>query len=186
VEAIFLVLIGALLFSQAWHMMGLYSDGRTVGVVIGSLGLLSLVALTLDAMLLTGSGSKTISAANNLSEITVFKGLIAVWAVYGVVVAAQSLWDLEERAVAFFSAAAAAMSIVSFFYFAGNMEARYGESVWLGLSAASLLLSVISAMVFFALGFNFRTLRPVAAWFMLLGGGVVAVIGMAIATRGIA
>lgn len=185
-EAIFLVLIGALLFSQAWHMMGLYSDGRTVGVVIGSLGLLSLVTLTLDPMLLTGSGSKTISAANHLSETTVFKALIAVWTVYGVVVAAQSLWDLEERAVAFFSAATAAMSIVSFFYFAGYMEARYGESVWLGLSAAALLLSVISAMVFFAMGFNFRTLRPVAAWFMLLGGGVVAAIGMAVATRGIA
>ena len=181
-EAVFLVLIGALLFSQAWHMMGLYSDGRTVGVVVGALGLLSLVAITLDPMLLTGSGS----AENHLSELTVTKGLIAVWAVYGVVVAAQSLWDLEERAVAFFSAATAAVSIVSFFYFAGYLEPRYGESPWLGLSAATLLLSVISTMVFFALGFNFRTLRPVAAWFMLLGGGVVGAIGLAIATRGIA
>ena len=121
-----------------------------------------------------------------MSEITLTKALIGVWAVYGVVVAAQSLWDLEERAVAFLSAVVAAVSIVSFFYFAGNAEARYGESAWLGLSAATLLLSVTSAMVFFALGFNFRTLRPVAAWFLLIGGGVVAAIGLAIATRGIA
>jgi hypothetical protein len=185
-EAVFLVLVGAMLFSQAWHMMGLYSDGRTVGIVVGGLGLLSLAAITLDPMLLTGSGNKTISAANHLSELTVTKMLIAAWAVYGVVVAAQALWDLEERAIAFYSAAAAAVSIVSFFYYAGYLEPRYGESAWLGLSAATLLLSVISAMVFFALGFNFRTLRPVAAWFMLLGGGVVAAIGLAIATRGIA
>ncbi len=185
-EAVFLVLIGALLFSQAWHMLGLYSDGRTVGVIVGGLGLLSLAAIQLDPMLLTGSGDRAISAANNLSEITLTKTLIAVWAVYGVVVAAQSLWDLEERAVAFLSAVVAAVSIVSFFYFAGNAEARYGESAWLGLSAATLLLSVTSAMVFFALGFNFRTLRPVAAWFLLIGGGVVAAIGLAIATRGIA
>ena len=182
-EAVFLVLVGAMLFSQAWHMMGLYSDGRTVGIVVGGLGLLSLAAITLDPMLLTGSG---ISAANHLSELTVTKMLIGVWAVYGVVVAAQAMWDLEERAIAFYSAAAAAVSIVSFFYFAGYLEPRYGESAWLGLSAATLLLSVISVLVFFALGFTFRTLRPVAAWFMLLGGGVVAAIGLAVATRGIA
>ena len=182
-EAVFLVLVGAMLFSQAWHMMGLYSDGRTVGIVVGGLGLLSLAAITLDPMLLTGSG---ISAANHLSELTVTKMLIAAWAVYGVVVAAQAMWDLEERAIAFYSAAAAAVSIVSFFYFAGYLEPRYGESAWLGLSAATLLLSVISVLVFFALGFTFRTLRPVAAWFMLLGGGVVAAIGLAVATRGIA
>lgn len=182
-EAVFLVLVGALLFSQAWHMMGLYSDGRTVGVVIGGLALASLGAIMLDPMLLTGSGDRTISAANHLSELTATKGLIAVWAVYGIVVAAQALWDYEERAVAFYSAVAAAVSVVSLFYYFGNLEPRYGEPPWLSLSAATLLLSVMSAMVFFALGFAFRSMRPVAAWFLLIGGATVAAIGLAIATR---
>lgn len=185
-EAVFLVLVGAMLFSQAWHMMGLYSDGRTVGVVIGGLALVSLVAVTLDPMLLTGSGDRTISAATHLSELTVTKGLIVVWAVYGVVVAAQALWDYEERAVAFYSAVATAVTVVGFLYYAGSLEARYGEATWLSLSAATLLLSIMSAMVFFALGFTFRSIRPVAAWFLLLGGGTVTAVGLAIGTRVIA
>ena len=185
-EAVFLVLVGAMLFSQAWHMMGLYSDGRTVGVVIGGLALVSLVAATLDAMLLTGSGDSSISAANHLSELTVTKGLIVVWAVYGVVVAAQALWDYEERAVAFYSAVTMAVTVVAFLYYAGSLEPRYGEATWLSLSAATLLLSIMSAMVFFALGFTFRSIRPVAAWFLLLGGGTVTAVGLAIGTRVIA
>ena len=185
-EAVFLVLIGAMLFSQAWHMMGLYSDGRSVGVVIGGLGLASLGAIMLDPMLLTGSGDKPIGPATHLAELTVTKGLIGVWAVYGVAVAAQTIWDFEERAIAFYSAVATAVTVVSFFYYAGNLGPRYGDPTWLSLSAATLLMTVIAGMVFFALGFNFRVLRPVAAWFLLLGGGTIAAIGLAIVTRTIA
>ena len=185
-EAVFLVLIGAMLFSQAWHMMGLYSDGRSVGVVIGGLALVSLVAIILEPLLLTGSGDRTISAANHLSELTMTKGLIVVWAVYGIVVAAQALWDYEERAVAFYGAVTAAVTVVSFLYYAGSLQPRYGDAPWLSLSAATLLLSIMSAMVFFALGFTFRSIRPVAAWFLLLGGGTVSAIGLAIATRVVA
>ena len=185
-EAVFLVLVGAMLFSQAWHMMGLYSDGRTVGVVIGGLALVSLVAIILEPMLLTGSGDKTISAATHLSELTVTKGLIVVWAVYGVAVAAQALWDYEERAVAFYSVVTTAVTVVGFLYYAGSLQPRYGDAPWLSLAAATLLLSIMSAMVFFALGFTFRSIRPVAAWFLLLGGGTVAAVGLAIGTRVIA
>ena len=111
------------------------------------------------------------------------KTLIIVWAVYGIAVAAQALWDHDERAVGFLSTVVAAVTVVSFFYYAGTLEPRYGESTWLSLSAATLLLSVVSAIVFFALGFTFRGLRPVAAWFLLLGGGTVTFIGLAIGTR---
>ena len=182
-EPVFLVLVGAVLFSQAWQMMGLYSDGRSVGVIIGGLSLLSLVAITLDPMLLTGSG---VAAEKHLAELTLTKGLIAVWAVYGVAVAAQSVWDLDERAVAFYSVVATVATAAGFFYYAGNLEPRYGEPTWLSLSAATLLLAIVAGMVFFALGFTFRVLRPVASWFLLLGGGTVAVIGLAIVTRVIA
>ena len=185
-EAVFLVLVGAVLFSQAWHMLGLYSDGRSVGVIIGGLSLLSLGAVLLEPLLLTGTGDKTISAANHLSELTVTKTLIIVWAVYGIAVAAQALWDQDERAVGFFSAVVAAVTVFSFFYYAGTLGPRYGDPTWLSFSAATLLLSVVSAMVFFALGFTFRGLRPVAAWFLLLGGGTVTFIGLAVGTRVIA
>ena len=186
-EAVFLILVGAALFSQSWHIMGLYSDGRTMGIFVGGLGILSLAAaLVLDPMLLTGSGDRSISAANHLAEVTATKALIAIWGLYCVGVGTQALWDFEERAVGFFSVIATVVTAVVFLYYAGVLEPRYGENIWLGLSAATLLLSIMSAMVFFALGFTFTVMRAVAAWFLLLGGGTVGVIGLAIIVRAIA
>jgi len=34
-EGVFFVLIGAALFSEAWYLLGLYSEGRTMGVFVG-------------------------------------------------------------------------------------------------------------------------------------------------------
>jgi hypothetical protein len=182
-EAVFLILVGAALFSQSWYLRGMYSDGRTVAVFVGGLGILSFLALVLDPMLLTGSGKKTISAANHLAEITVMKVLILVWAMYCVGVAAQALWDFEERAVAFFSLIVAVVTAASFFYFAGVLDPRYGENIWVAISAATLLLTIMSSLVFFALGFTFTVMRSVALWSLLLAGGTVGVIGLGVATR---
>ena len=140
-EAVFLILIGAALFSQAWHMMGMYSDGRTVAVFVGGLGILSFIALVLDPMLLTGSGDKTISAANHLSEITVLKVLIITWALYCIGVGAQALWDFEERAVGFYSLVVAVVTAFSFLNYAGVLEPRYGENI-LGRSLRGYAASV--------------------------------------------
>lgn len=186
-EAVFLILIGAALFSQSWHIMGLYSDGRTVGILVGGLGVLSLAGvIVLDPMLLTGSGDKAISAANHLAELTTTKVLIAVWGLYCIGVAAQLLWDLEERAVGFYSVVVTVATAVVFLYYAGVLEPRYGESAWIGLSAATLLLTIVSALVFFALGFTFNVMRAVAGWALLLCGGAVGVIGLAVVVRAIA
>ena len=38
-------------------------------------------------------------------------------------------------------------------------------------------------MMFFALSFSFTVLRAVAGWFLLLGGGTVGVIGLAVVAR---
>ena len=186
-EAVFLILIGAALFSQAWNLMGLYSDGRTTGILVGGLGVASLAAvIVLDPMLLTGSGDKTISAANHMAEVTATKALIAVWGLYCIGVAAQAIWDLEERSVGFFGLIVTVTTAVVFLYYASVLEPRYGEGPWLGLSLATLLLSIMSAMVFFALGFTFTVMRAVAAWFLLLGGATVGVIGLAVVARAIA
>ena len=185
-EAVFLILIGAALFSQSWNLMGLYSDGRTTGIFVGGLGLLSLLALVLDPMLLTGEGDKTISTANHLAEITATKVLIGAWALYCVGVAAQSIWDLEDRSVGFYGLILTVATAVVFLYYASALEPRYGEGAWLGMSLASLLLAIMSAMVFFAFGFTFNVMRAVAAWFLLLGGATVGVIGLAIVSRAIA
>ena len=185
-EAVFLILIGAALFAQSWHMLGLYADGRSMGVFVGGLGILSLAAIVLDPMLLTGSGDRAISMGDNLAELTATKVLVAVWALYCIGIAAQALWDFEERPIAFYCASLTVATAVIFLYYAGAIEPRYGEGVWIGLSTASLLLSIMSAMMFFALGFTFTVMRAVAGWFLLLGGATVGVIGLGVITRAIA
>ena len=128
-EGVFFTLIGAALFSQSWYVLGLYAEGRTMGVFVGGLGLISLGAITFTPMLLTGEG---VSTANNLAEISIIKLLIIVWALYAVGVAAQGLWDFDERAIGFYSAFLAAASLVPFIYFVGELEQPYSNGVWLG------------------------------------------------------
>ena len=180
-EGIFFVLIGAALFTQSWYVLGMFSEGRTMGVFVAGLGLLALAtisAVTIAPTLLTGEGT----GADMLAELTVMKTLIVVWALYAVGVGAHGLWDFEDRAIGFYGAFLAVASLVPFIYFATELQSRYGDATWLALSGAALILSVLAGMMFFYLAFAFNVLRPVAGWFLLIGGGSVAVIGLAIAS----
>ena len=51
-EGFALILIGAAIFSHAWYLLGLYSDGRTVGVLMAALGAGLLITLTFEPQLL--------------------------------------------------------------------------------------------------------------------------------------
>ena len=112
--------------------------------------------------------------------VPVMKLVIVGWALYAAGVGAHGLWDFDERAIGFYSAFLAAVSLVAFIYFAGQMESRYGEDVMLALSGATLALTVLAGMMFFYLAFGFNVLRLVAGWFFLIGGGAVAAIGLGI------
>ena len=78
-EALFLVLIGAVLFSQSWQLLGLYSDSRTTGLLMLILGILMVLgavsASLYEPMLLT-------SSADRDTETMVMKVVIVSWAVY--------------------------------------------------------------------------------------------------------
>ena len=171
-EGLFLTLIGAALFCQSWHVLGMYAEGRTMGVIVGVLGLMSLSAIVMSPVLLTGESM--------LAETTVMKTLIGVWAVYAVAVAATGLWDLDDRAIGFYSAFLAIATLVPFIYFAVQLEPRYGTSAWLGLSTATLTLTILAGIMFFYQAFMLNVLRLVAGWFLLLGGAVVGMIGIGI------
>ena len=175
-EAIFLILVGAALFSQSWYVLGIYSEGRTMGVFVGGLGLLSLATIMFAPMVLTGEGVSP--SADHLAEITVMKSLIIVWALYTIGVAAHGLWDFDERAIGLYCAFLAAATLVPFLYFAIELESRYGESVSLGLSGAALALTTLASILFFYMGFGFNVLRLVAGWALLLGGAVITTIGL--------
>ena len=177
-EAVFLTLIGAALFSQSWYVLGMYSEGRTMAVFVGGLGLLSLGAITLTPMLITGEGS----GAELLPETTIMKTLIALWALYAIGVAAQGIWDLDERAIGFYSVILSIATLLFFMYYAVELESTYSVPAWLAISVSSLLLTIISGLTFFYLAFAFKILRLVTGWFLLLGGGVISVIGLCILT----
>ena len=98
-EGVALVLIGAALFSQSWYLLGLYADGRTMGIYTGGLGLAVLITITMVPQVLLGEAFD--SDANLLAETTVMKMLIIVWAAYAVGVGAHGMWEFDERAIGF-------------------------------------------------------------------------------------
>ena len=156
-EGIFFILIGGSLFSQAWFILGMYSEGRTMAVFVGGLGLLALATTMFAPMLITGEArGAPLDAADHLAELTVMKSLIIVWAVYGVGVAAHGLWDFDERAIGFYSGFLTVASLVPFLYFATELQERYTDAVWLGMSGASLALAVVAGIMFFYLSFAFQ------------------------------
>ena len=91
-EALFLVLIGAVLFSQSWQLLGLYSDTRTTGLLMMVLGVITVLgaisASLYEPMLLT-------SSADMATETMVMKVVIVSWAIYAIVGGAQYLWDFD-------------------------------------------------------------------------------------------
>ncbi len=183
-EGIFLVLIGAAIFCHSWSLLGLYHEGRTMGTFVGGLGLVALISLTVAPMVLTArdANGAAISPENVAAHINVTTILIILWVGYAAGVAANGIWEFDERATGYYSAFLFVGSLVALIYYAIELEGVYGDGVWFGLSAAALVLTILSATLFFYLAIPFIALRKVAGWFMLVGSIVVAGIGFAILT----
>ena len=71
-EAVFFILVGGALFSQSWNLLGLLAEGRSLGLLIGSLALMSLIALIIDPMVIESELHNSHWVTNN----AVFKALI--------------------------------------------------------------------------------------------------------------
>lgn len=177
-EAVAFILIGGALFSQSWHVLGLYADGRASGLLTAALAISALLVIPMTPMLFGGGGS----GANVMAETTILKMLVIAWAVYGVGVGAQGLWDFDERAVGFVGVIVAAVSATALLYYAFTLQDHYGTSVTLAMSAPGLILSVIGTLIFFYMAVPFLVLRLVTGWFMLLGSVALMSIGIAVIT----
>jgi hypothetical protein len=184
-EGFALLLIGAAIFSHAWYLLGMYSEGRTFGVLMAALGAGLLITLTFEPQVLGLMGA---DAEQKLGEVTMMKTLIILWAAFAGVVAAQGWWDLEERAIGFYAIALAVGSAVAVGYFSTQLwehDALSGVSavsVTVSLTAASAILSMLGAMLFFYMAIPFYGLRVVAGWFSLVGSIGVIGIGLGIIT----
>jgi len=185
-EGLALTLIGAAIFSHSWYLMGLYSDGRTVGVLMAALGAGMLITLTLEPQLLGLQGADD---SQKLGEITMMKTLIVMWAVYAGVVAAQGWADLEERAVGFYASVLAAGSLIALIYFVSqlwehnDLAGIEAMGVTASFTAVSGILTVIGTMLFFNMAIPFFGLRVVAGWFSLVGSIAIAAVGLAVMTN---
>ncbi len=188
-EGLALTLIGAAIFSHSWYLLGLYSDGRTVGILMAALGAGLLISLTLEPQLLGLQGA---DGAQKLGEITIMKTLIVLWAAYAGAVAAQGWSDLEERALGFYAAVLAVGSLVAVVYFVlqlydhNDLPGVEAAVVTASFTAVSGVLAVIGTMLFFYMAIPFFGLRLVAGWFSLIGSIAVAAVGLAIMTNVIA
>ena len=149
-----------------------------MGLYVGGLGVVALIALMLTPMLLVGGQP----GSDVVVETNLMKVLIILWAGYAIGVGAHGLWEFDDRAIGFYSAFLFAGSLIALVYYAIELEGVYGDDVWIGLSGAALALTVLSAMLFFYLAIPFIALRKVAGWFILVGSIAVAGVGFAILT----
>ncbi len=181
-EPIFLVCIGAALFAHAWHAMGVYSDGRATGIVMGALGAGTLIALTVDPVLV---GTETRGALRE-AEVNVFTALIIFWSIYAGAMAAHGIYDFDDRAVGFFGIPLAAVSITVAVFASTQMPNDYDWPVWLSFALSGILLGLVGVVLFFNLACKLRALNGLAAWTMLVFSVVITAIGVAILTTGTA
>ena len=188
-ESTVLVLIGAVLFCQSWHVLDTGADRRSLGAIVGLLGLMALAVVVFDGAflpsLLTTDGAGdalihplAVTAANNLMN-----AVIVVWGIYAVAVAVNMLFDVDDRAVGLYTAVVTGVTLVTFIYYIIELRDRYGEAVWIGLWLSMLVLALLGCLVFVYQALRFRILQTVVGWSMLVGGSGVALIGALIASE---
>lgn len=114
--------------------------------------------------------------------MTVLTALVVLWAIYAIGVGAHGIWDLDTRAIGFYGIFLSVASLAAFLVFAFSMAENgvfeHSLGIWLSMSAVPFLLTIISALVFFYMAFEFLVLRLVTGWFMLFGGTVIGLVGI--------
>lgn len=183
-EGIAFIFIGAAIFTHSWHLLGLYSDTRAFGVVMAGAALALLLSFFVFEPHMLGSLDD--NSITRMGELTMLKTLILVWAVYAGIVAAQGVWELEERAVGFYAVPLAAVSLISLLFFLQVWINGAPDAIGIALLLVTALMTVIGALLFFCFTFPFNALRAVSGWAMIIMSVVIAAFGLAIATTAIA
>jgi len=174
-EALFLLLVAAVLFTHAWCLMGLFADPRTSGLIAGALALgLVLTAAT------SGMSSPVLINPDTSLVVNTLRGMILLWAVYAATLSANGLWGLQERALGFHALFMGVFSLaivgLPFVFTAAEVSLDAGTVI----SVSSLILAILSFMAFFSLGVPFRQIRSVTGWFFLVGSIIIGVLGITV------
>lgn len=182
-EGIAITLIGGAIFMHSTHLLGLFSDGRTVGALMAALAAGLLLTLTLEPQLLGTQGTNPI---RQLAEVMVLKSIIVMWAIYGVAVAAQIFWDLEDRAIGFYGAGLAAVSGVAFIYYIFTIMFLVYSTVMLEFSIVAAVLVLVATLLILLLAIPLNVMKNATGWAMVSSSIVIVAIGLAMYTTVIA
>ncbi len=174
-EPLFLLLVAAVLFTHSLYFLGLYRDPRTIGLIAGALALGLLLTAATD-----GLSAPLLVDPHTTILVSALRGFIILWAVYAAAVGALGLWRFEERALGFYAALLGVVSLAMVALPWTFSEADISTPAALAMTAAFLILSLLSAMAFFHLALHFRQLRGVTGWIFLVGSLVIG--GLAFAT----
>ncbi len=175
-EGIFFLVIGGALFAHSWHLLGMYSDGRTMGIILGGMGILTFYATTMDPLVVESVAKHALVVGSAM------KAFMFVWAIYMLIIAAHGIFDFDERPIGFYSAFLTVVTFALLLLFAGQFRIIYGETPWLAFSVSTFVLTIISALSFFYFAFSYGVLRLVSGWSALLGGILVGIVGISMLT----
>lgn len=175
-EVIFLLVLPAALWAQSWFWLGLYNNPRTLGIIAATVG------ITLIGLVVFGGSSSLLMAGDDAIRGPAISGLVIVWSIYALMVAGVALWGHDERTVGFYALFLWVVSLfyVGYYFLAGHEHGMLDGGA-MGLSpimgVVSLLLTIISAMVFFYLGPPFARMRQATGWFTLVLSIIMVLLG---------
>ena len=174
-EPLFLLLVSALLFTQAWHLLGFFAYPRSPGI-----GALALSVGLLATAIVEPLSSPMLVNPDTTTMVMAVRGFILLWAVYAAIYGASALWRFEARALGVHALFLSVMSLamVAMPYAYTETQVSYDAQIVLGTVA--LVLAVLTAMLFLHLAVPIRRMRAVTGWLMLTGSVVIGVLALVV------
>lgn len=170
-EPFALIVLGAVLYVQAWNLLRL-TDIKIVGMISAA------AALALGALVVFQTLPLATVGSRDVDHGTAVGAMIALWAIYAAALAGVALWDMKERALGFLGLFLAVTSLAFMVYFwdaLGTLDGVISNM----MAAANLALAVLWGLLFFLQVPPFRRIQNITGYFFLVGGILVAVIGLA-------
>jgi hypothetical protein len=181
-DLVFVLVLPAGLWVQAWYLLGYYPNPKALGIVAGAVAILLLgVVLFPVAPVVTPPDPNEFFVAVPVALST----FILLWAVYSALVSGVYLWGLDSRGLGFYSLFLWVASVVFAAYmFLGGELLNTGivEPVsWL-LGVVGILLAIPAALLFFYLTLQpgeprSSPMRTVTGWFYLVFSVAIGVLG---------
>ena len=164
-EALALVIIGVVLFTQSWYLLRLI-DTKVMGIVAAA------GALTLGGLVIFQPVAPTTAIAGS-----VLGALILVLVIYCAALAGIGLWGFDPRALGFYSILLAILMLAMAGYFALGLNAPV-VLISTMAGVACLTLAVLFGLLFFLLAPPFRRIQQIVAWFFVVGSILVVLVSV--------